>query len=135
MGNINKYKDFSGILIKKKDSIFQSNVTFFVLQNQEKCIKIRVGRSYAVRFNIGQGFRVGHMGKQLVNIYPLFNGPDSPILSKESYFCKLYSKEIGADKCKETQEMLRKPEEVETLPFYLDEAHSFCPNCPYNQCR
>ena len=127
-----KFEDFTGRLVKIEKLFLRRNHYYLYLQNDEKQIKVISGGDYV----IGSKMKISHIGKQLINIRSvLLPGCDSQTLEMESYFCNLYNREIEADECSDTQEIRRKPGEVEILPFNLENANSFCPKCPFNRCR
>jgi hypothetical protein len=68
---MSRYKDFTGILVKKRASILLPGVTILTLQNEEKSIRVKFGSAGATDLNFGEKIRVGHIGKTLINIRPL----------------------------------------------------------------
>ena len=131
--DMDKYEDFTGTLVKIKKIFLRRNLHYLYLENNEKQIRVKCGNGDF--YTVGQKMKIGHIREQIINIQPLSHSPYSKVINKESYHCKLYGKEIRADECADTQEMRRKPEEVEVLPFSLDDANSYCLKCPYNQYR
>ena len=130
--HMDKYENYTGYLVKIKKIFLRRNLHYLYLNNDKKQIRVKFGNG--ARYTLGQKIEIGHIGEKIINIRPLSHSPYSKVLNKESYICKLHGKEIRADECADTQETRRKAE-AEFLPFSLDDANSYCPKCPYNQCR
>ncbi|MCL2694962.1 MAG: hypothetical protein FWE69_01400 [Clostridiales bacterium] len=122
---MDKYQDFTGSIIKKRAVFFQPNLCYLYLRNDEKQIKVIIGKSAGEQLPIGRKLIVGHIEKKLINIRPFS-------MVRESYPCNLYGRTIQADECSVVQEIIRKPEEAAELPFDIEEALSLCPQCIYN---
>ena len=130
--DIDEYEDFFGTIVKIKKNLFKRNLYYVYLQDKDKQIRVRLGGN---DWTIGQKIEVGHCGEQVINISYVSHRPFSRVTSKKSYFCKLCNKSIKADECIEIQHMRRKPDEMDVLPFDLENSNSYCPECSYNQCR
>ena len=55
-GDINKYEDFTGTLVKMKKKLFSRNFYYLYLENDEKKIRVLSGNDYI----IGQKLKIGH---------------------------------------------------------------------------
>jgi len=133
--DMNKYEDFIGTLVKKKNLFFNPNLIYLYLRNEKKQIKVIFGRRGGDHYIVGQKMRIGHMGKRVTSIRPLSHSPYSRVLNRESYPCGLYGREVCTGECSDVQNIIRKPGEVEEILFDIDKALSLCPKCPYNQHR
>ena len=132
--DMDKYEDFTGTLVNIRKIFLRRNLHYLYLANEEKQIRVKCG--FGDLYTIGQKMRIGHIGEQIINIRPLSHSPYSKVINKESYLCNLHGKKIRADECADTQEIRRKPGEVErNCTFDLEAANSCCPNCSYNQSR
>lgn len=70
---MNEYENFDGILIKKKKVLFASNITILTLRNENEKLCVKFGSSGANILELGQRYRIGHIGSTVINIRPIKN--------------------------------------------------------------
>lgn len=71
--DLSNYYDFTGFLINKRTSFINPGISILTFNDGENLVKVKSGKEGASLLLLRSEYKVGHIGKTLINIRPVTN--------------------------------------------------------------